>query len=37
MISLPICKSMVKKGDADTTKKFLEVVITRQGIGRGGK
>ncbi len=28
---------MIKKGDADTAKKFLEIVITRQGIGRGGE
>ena len=34
---LSICKSMIKNGDRETAKKLLEIVITRQGIGRGGE
>ena len=34
---LSICKSMIKDGDRETAKKLLEIVITRQGIGRGGE
>jgi hypothetical protein len=33
---LSICKSMTKKGNEASVKALAELVLSRQGIGRGG-
>jgi hypothetical protein len=34
---LSICKSMIKKGNESSVKALAELVLSRQGIGRGGE